>query len=98
MTALLAAWLYGATPPLLGVALRNWAGRPVAVEVAGVTVLRCQHAETLAAIKASKTLRRYIRGELAPDVLLIDTAQVAEFEAHLVWAGLKIETRLGVER
>ncbi len=95
MTALLAAWLYGATPPLLGVALRNWAGRPVAVEVAGVTVLRCEHAETLAAIKASKTLGRYIHGELAPDVLLIDTAQVAEFETHLAWAGLRIEPQLG---
>ena len=55
------------------------------------TVLRCEHAETLAAIKGSKTLRRYIRGELAPDVLLIDTAQLAEFEAHLAWAGLRIE-------
>ena len=70
----------------------------MAVEVAGITVLRCQHAETLAAIKASKTLGRYIRGELAPAVLLIDTAQVAEFEAHLAWAGLKIEPQLAVGR
>ena len=40
----------------------------------------------------------YIRGELAPAVLLIDTAQVAEFEAHLAWAGLKIEPQLAVGR
>ena len=91
LMTLLTKRLHKAVPPLLGVALRNWAGRPAAVEVAGVTVLRCQHAETLAAIKASKTLGRYLRGELAPDVLLVDTAQVAEFEAHLAWAGLKIE-------
>ena len=91
LTTFLAQRLHRALPPLLGVALRNWAGRPVAVAVAGVTVLRCEHAETLAAIKASKTLRRYIRGELAPDVLLIDTAQLAEFEAHLAWAGLRVD-------
>lgn len=98
LMTLLTKRLHKALPPLLGVALRNWAGRPVAVEVAGITVLRCQHAETLAAIKASKTLGRYIRGELAPAVLLIDTAQVAEFEAQLAWAGLKIEPQLVVGR
>ncbi len=76
----------------------NWAGQPVAVEVAGVTVLRCQQPETLAALKASKTLQPYIRGELAADTLLVDTAQVAAFEAHLKWAGLRVEARLGVGR
>lgn len=98
LTAVLTARLHGAIPPLLGVALRNWAGRPVTVEVVGVTVLRCEQPETLAAIKASKVLKPYIRGELAPDTLLVDTEQVAEFRAHLAWAGLKIEPRLGVER
>jgi hypothetical protein len=50
-------------------------------------VLRCPHAEMLA---------RYIRGELEPNVLLVDTAQVAEFATHLTWAGLRIEPQLAV--
>jgi hypothetical protein len=87
-----------AIPPLLDVALRNWAERPTTVEIASVAVLRCHIPETIAAIKKSQLLKPYILGELAPDTLLVDTRQLEALQAHLAWAGLTIEPQLNLKR
>ena len=77
-------------PPLLGVALRAWAGEAANVEIETVTVLRCRQPAVLEAIRHSKKLQPYIRGTLAPDVLLVDTQSVKALQEHLAWAGLRI--------
>jgi hypothetical protein len=77
-------------PPLLGVALRAWAGEQAAVALAHVVVLRCPQPEVFAAIAGSALLRPYLRGTLAPDVLLVDERHVAALRERLAWAGLTI--------
>lgn len=95
--ALLTMRLRKAIPPLLALALRNWAGKAIAVEIATVSILRCLQPEAIAAIKTSTRLKPYILGELSPDTLLVDTAQLAAFRDQLARAGLKIETHVGLD-
>jgi hypothetical protein len=83
-------------PPLLGVALRAWAGETFDVEVATVAVLRCKQPAVFQAIVSSRKLRPYLRGQLAPDILLVDTQQVEALKEQLAWAGLQTLDELSV--
>ena len=94
---LLAERLVGRLPPLLEVALRAWAGEQSRVAVAGVTVLQCSQPAVFEAIVTSPKLRRYLRGEVAPDLVIVDQAKVAEFEEQLRWAGLQVTGELSVK-
>lgn len=84
-------------PPLLGVALRAWAGESPEVEMATVTVLRCTQPEVFQAIVSSKKIRPYLRGKIAPDVLLVDAQRVELLKEKLAWAGLKVSDDLAIE-
>lgn len=84
-------------PPLLGVALRAWVGEIPEVEMATVTVLRCTQPEVFQAIASSRKIRPYLRGKLAPDVLLVDTQQVEPLKEKLAWAGLRVSDDLAIE-
>jgi hypothetical protein len=95
---LLADRLIFPLPPLLEVALRAWAGEPSAVGLAGVTVLQCAQPAIFTAIVASLKLRRFLRGELAPDLVVVDRGQLDAFQAHLRWAGLAISPELTVKQ
>ena len=94
---LLAERLIGRLPPLLEVALRAWAGEQSHVSVAGVPVLKCTQPAVFAAIVTSPKLRRYLRGEVAPDLVIVDQAKVADFEEQLRWAGLQVTGELSVK-
>ena len=94
---LLAERLIGPLPPLLEVALRAWAGEQSRVAVAGVTVLQCSQPAVFAAIVTSPKLRRYLRGEVAPDLVIVDQTKVADFEEQLRWAGLQVTGELSVK-
>lgn len=83
--------------PLLVLVLRSWAGKPPAVDLAAVVVLRCKHAESFAAIAGSALLAPYLRGVLAPDLLLVDSAQLPALRERLAWAGLAISDTLEVD-
>ncbi len=85
-------------PPLLEVAVRAWAGEPSAVGLAGVTVLQCAQPAIFTAIVTSPKLRRFLRGELAPDLVVVDRTQLDAFQAHLRWAGLEISPELTVKQ
>jgi hypothetical protein len=85
-------------PPLLEVAVRAWAGEPSAVGLAGVTVLQCGQPASFTAIVTSPKLRRFLRGELAPDLVVVDRTQLDAFQAHLRWAGLEISPELTVKQ
>jgi len=76
-------------PQLLRVALRAWAGEPPTVHLETVTVLKCPTPEVFEAVKNSPRLGCYLRGVLAPDLLLVDTDQVGALMALLAWAGIK---------
>lgn len=95
---LLADRLLGPLPPLLETALRAWAGEPATVGLADVTVLQCAQPAVFAAIVTSPKLRRFLRGELAPDLVVVDRGQLAAFQAHLRWAGLTISPGLTVKQ
>lgn len=94
---LLAERLIGPLPPLLEVALRAWAGEQNRVAMAGVTVLQRSQPAGFAAIVTSPKLRRYLRGEVAPDLVIVDQAKVAAFEEQLRWAGLQVSRDLSVK-
>jgi hypothetical protein len=77
-------------PLLLGVALRAWAGQVPRAELATVSVLRCRESAVFEAITHSEKLQPYIRGTLAPDVLLVDTQNVKALREELTWAGVAV--------
>ncbi|MDQ1301025.1 MAG: hypothetical protein QG637_946, partial [Chloroflexota bacterium] len=49
-------------------------------------------------IVTSPKLRRFLRGELAPDLVVVDRGQLDAFQAHLRWAGLEIAPELIVKQ
>lgn len=77
-------------PPLLGVALRAWAGDHPKAELARITVLRCTRPAVFAAIAGSPACMPYLRGTLAPDLLLVDERYVKLLKQQLAWAGLDV--------
>ena len=62
-----------------------------------VTILKCAQPAVFAAIVTSPKLRRYLRGEVAPDLVIVDQAKIAEFEEQLRWAGLQVTGELSVK-
>ena len=84
-------------PPLLAVAVRAWSGEILPVELAPVTVLRCRQAEVFSAIVRSDRFRPCLRGQLAPDVLVVATELLAELQDALAWAGLSVSKDLVAE-
>jgi hypothetical protein len=86
----------GALPLLLGVVLRAWAGQPPAVALAGIAVLRCTDPVVFAAIAGSALLKPYFRGQLAPDLLLVEPRQVPALRERLAWAGLDVGTTIEI--
>ena len=75
-------------PPLLGVALRAWAGDHPKAELARITVLRCTRPVVFAAIASSPACAPYLCGTLAPDLLLVDERYVKLLKQQLAcWAG-----------
>ena len=84
-------------PPLLEIALRAWAGESLQAELATVTVLRCPQPEVFAAIAKSQALKPYLRGQLAPDALLVDLSQIAALREQLAWMGLRMSDELRIE-
>lgn len=95
---LLADRLIHPIPPLLEVALRAWAGEPSAVGLVGVTVLQCAQPAIFTAIVTSPKLQRFLRGVLAPGLVVVDRTQLDAFQAHLRWAGLEISAELTVKQ
>jgi hypothetical protein len=83
-------------PLLLTVAVRAWSGEILPVELAPVTVLRCRQAEVFAAIVHSDRFRPWLRGQLAPDVLVVATERLAEVQDALAWAGFSVSQDLVV--
>jgi hypothetical protein len=93
---LLAERLAQPLPPLLEVALRAWTGERPTVSVASVVVLQCAQPAVFQAIVTSAKLRPYLRGLLAPDLVVVDRPQLAAFQEQLRWAGLQITNELDV--
>ncbi|HEU5104097.1 MAG TPA: helicase-associated domain-containing protein, partial [Roseiflexaceae bacterium] len=87
---LLRARLTRPMPPLLGVALRAWAGDRPRVELATITVLRCTRPVVFSAIANSPAFKAYLRGTLAPDLLLVDERYLEPLKEQLAWAGLDL--------
>jgi hypothetical protein len=86
-----------ALPAMLGVALRAWAGDRPRVALANVTVLRCIRPVVFIAIANSPIFTAYLRGTLAPDLLLVDTRHIQQLKEQLVWAGLDVSDVLEVQ-
>ena len=91
---LLASRLTNALPALLRVALLAWAGNRPAAELATVSLLRCRDPEVFRAIAASKALKPYLLGQIAPDLLLVDRSQLEALKERLAWAGLNVDDDL----
>jgi hypothetical protein len=96
LLALLRERLTHPIPALLEVALRAWAGKAPAVALATVAVLRCSQPDVFAALAGSALLAPFLRGTLAPDVLLVDAARLDELRERLAWAGLGVSDTLEV--
>jgi hypothetical protein len=95
---LLADRLIHPVPRLLDVALHAWAGERSAVNMAGITVLQCAQPAIFEAIVNSAKLRPCLRGELAPDLVVVDRTQLEALRERLRWAGLEISAELTVKQ
>jgi hypothetical protein len=67
------------------------------VGLAAVTVLQCGQSAVFQAIVTSPRLRPYLRGVLAPDLVVVDRQQVGAFQEQLRWAGLQVTSELTVQ-
>jgi hypothetical protein len=70
--------------------LRAWAGDHPKAELARITVLRCTRPVVFAAIASSPACTPYLRGTLAPDLLLVEARYVKLLKEQLAWAGLDV--------
>ena len=95
---LLADRLIHPVPRLLDVALHAWAGERSAIKLADIVVLQCALPAIFEAIVGSAKLRRFLRGELAPDLVIIDPAQLEALREQLRWAGLEVSAELTVKQ
>ena len=95
---LLADRLIHPVPRLLEVALRAWAGERSTVKLADIMVLQCAQPAIFEAIVGSAKLRNLLRGELAPDLVVIDEAQLEVLREQLRWAGLEVSAELTVKQ
>jgi hypothetical protein len=91
LTELLSERLTHALPRLLLAALQAWAGLGAKVEISAVTLLRCKDGDVFEAIASSKMLKSYIRGQIAPGLLVVDTERVEALRERLTWAGFEVE-------
>ncbi len=94
---LLADRLIHPAPRLLAIALHAWAGEHSGVKLAGVTVLQCAQPAITEAIVTSPKLRPFLRGQIGPDLVLVDQTQLEGLREHLRWAGLEIAPELAVK-
>ena len=62
----------------------------VRAELARITVLRCTRPVVFAAIASSPACTPYLRGTLAPDLLLVDERYIKPLKDQLAWAGLDV--------
>ena len=95
---LLADRLIHPVPRLLDVALHAWAGERSEVNLAGVTVLQCAQPAIFDAIVNSAKLRPFLRGELAPNLVVVNEAQLEALREQLRWTGLEISAELSVKQ
>ena len=95
---LLADRLILPVPRLLDVALHAWAGERSAVNMAGITVLQCAEPTIFEAIVNSAKLRPFLRGESAPDLVVVDRTQLEALREQLRWAGLEVSAELTVKQ
>ena len=95
---LLADRLIHPVPRLLDVALHAWAGERKSVNMAGITVLQCAQPAIFEAIVNSAKLRPFLRGELAPDLVVVDRTQLEALREQLRWAGLEVSAELTVKQ
>jgi hypothetical protein len=93
---LLEARLVRSIPALLETALRAWAGKRPTVEMENVIVLRCDDPQVLQILAASKKLRPYLRGFLAPDALIVNAEQLEALQEQLAWAGIRMADSLAL--
>lgn len=99
ITTLLESRLARPLPPFLKMALRNWVGskRTTEASVGPVTLLRCHDDEAFSTIVASQQLKPYLRGQLGPDAVLVDSSQVDKVKRILSWAGVHLQGMVEVE-
>ena len=76
-------------PNLLHLAINNWAGVEHRLEVERVIAVRSQNVEVMQAISRSTMFKKLLRGTIAPNIALVNAAQINEFEAALRWLGIE---------
>ncbi|MEM7534819.1 MAG: helicase-associated domain-containing protein [Chloroflexota bacterium] len=81
-------------PPMLNVALSNWAGRPQKTELGSIIVVRCPNNHTAVALRQSTRLKPYYRGSSESTVLFFDGAHENEVRAFLSWAGFNLDVMM----
>ncbi len=61
-------------------------------------VLRCQELKVFQALANSQKFKPNLLGQLAPDILLVDSGQVKARKKQLVWIGLIVSDEFIVSR
>ncbi|MCZ6681468.1 MAG: helicase-associated domain-containing protein [Candidatus Poribacteria bacterium] len=81
-------------PLLLDIALQSWSGQRFRVDMEPVTVFHCPIPKVFQAIARSRTLKPYLRGQLALHLLVVETRKIEDLRAQLQWMGLEISDEL----
>jgi hypothetical protein len=81
-------------PPLLRLAVRGMTGAQRALSLGTAVVLQCPDPEAARALLESVVLRPYLRGQLAPDVLVLDPDPEAVARVRGLLEGLGVPLQL----
>jgi hypothetical protein len=77
-------------PPILRLALKNWANPQTTADLGRLTVLRLPDAETTDALLASKRFALLFAGRAGERILLVERAHLAKLRELLDWNGITI--------
>lgn len=92
--AFLTARALDGVPPLLRLAVRGMIGAQRALCLGTAVVLQCPDAEAARALQESAALRPYLRGQLAPEVLILDPDPEAVAQVRGLLEGLGVPLQL----
>jgi hypothetical protein len=85
--------LTGEVPPLLEIAMRNWAGRQ-GIALGPVQLLRVRQAQAREALLLSATFQPFLAGYIPPEWLIIHGDRLSEARALLERLGFKVDDTL----
>ena len=78
-------------PAMLELTLKAWGRKKVRVDMGAITVIRCSDIQVFRAITKSRKLKRYIKGVIGSNLILIHQDKIEALRTELEWSGIIVE-------